>query len=370
MQKLKIAVLKERMPGETRVSITPESAKKFLKLGFEIWCEKGAGLSAGYSDEEYRNAGVNMSSVPLEIISDADIILKVQPSPINEQISELEFARPKAVLIGFLSPFTNMQLVQKYADKELTAISMENVPRITKAQNMDALSSQSNLAGYRAVIEAIYHFGRALPMMTTAAGTIAPAKVLVLGVGVAGLQAIATAKRLGSIVTAFDIRPEAGEQAQSLGAKFITVERATTEAKQVYAKELSVDKQKLLLESLSPHVASHDIIITTAQIPGKTAPRLITMDMVNNMKKGSVIVDMATATGGNVDGSELNKIVYQNEVSIIGYGNIPARIPADSSKLYANNLYNFVVHAFKNHKIDINDEIVNAMVVTHHGKII
>ena len=370
MHKLKIGVLKERTPHERRIAISPDTARNFIKAGFSIWLEKGAGLHAGFSDQEFMAAGVNISSVPLEIVGDADLVLKVQPTPLSEEIGELNFIRPKTVVIGFISPFANMPLIQNYVGKNITSIAMELVPRTTKAQKMDALSSQSNLAGYRAVIEACYHSSKTMPMMMTAAGSISPSRVLVLGAGVAGLQAIATAKRLGAVVTAYDVRQAAKEQVESVGAKFIDIDSIGIESKDGYARELSSDNQQRLVQLLTSHVIKNDIVISTAQIPGKPAPKLVTKDMVRGMRPGSIIVDTATSTGGNVEGSVRDEVVNVNGVTILGYSNLPSHIAHESSKLYANNVYNFVIHAFKNGKLDAQDDIVSAMLVTHHNKLI
>ncbi len=367
---MKIAVLKERALHETRVALTPDTAKAFIKAGFTVSCEKGAGLASGFVDEEYTSVGVHISGVPLEIVSDADIILKVQPTPASDKINELEFAREKAVIIGLLSPFANLPLIQNYAERKITALAMEMVPRTTKAQAMDALSSQSNIAGYRAVIEAAHHFGRAFPMMMTAAGTISPAKVLVLGAGVAGLQAIATAKRLGAAVSAYDVRSASKEQVESVGAKFISVSEVTAEGSGGYARELAADQQQKQAELLAQHASKSDIIISTAQIPGKPAPKLITKEMVVTMRQGSVLVDLATSTGGNIEGSKRDEVTQVGGVTILGYSNMAAHLPCDSSRLYAKNLYTFVMHAFKTGKIDLNDEIVSSMVLAHGGKVL
>jgi len=371
---MKIAVLKERAPYETRVALTPDTAKAFIKAGFTVSIEKDAGLISGFLDEEYVKAGAYVSGVPLEIVSDADIILKVQPTPASDKINELEFARQKAVIIGLLSPFANLQLIQNYAERKITALSMEMVPRTTKAQSMDALSSQSNLAGYRAVIEAAHHFGRAMPMMMTAAGTISPAKVLVLGAGVAGLQAIATAKRLGAAVSAYDVRAASKEQVESVGARFISAAEVTTEVTAEgaggYARELGAEQQQKQAELLAEYASKSDIIISTAQIPGKPAPKLITKEMVASMREGSVLVDLATSTGGNIEGSKRDEVVKVGGVTIIGYSSMATHIPSDSSRLYAKNLYTFVTHAFKDGKLNLNDEIVKAMLVSHGGKVV
>ncbi|MES2215341.1 MAG: Re/Si-specific NAD(P)(+) transhydrogenase subunit alpha [Pseudomonadota bacterium] len=367
---MKIAVLKERALHEARVALTPDTAKKFTAAGYDVWCEKDSGANAGFQDADYKEAGANISSVPLEIVGDADIILKVQPTPISDKINELEFARAKATVIGLLSPFANMQLIQSYAAKNITSIAMELVPRITKAQNMDALSSQNNLIGYRAVIEALNFYGKSMSMMMTSAGTLAPAKVLVLGAGVAGLQAIATAKRLGAIVSAYDVRPSSKEQVESVGGRFIAMQEMDFETSGGYAKELGNKEQDKQAELLMEHASKSDIIISTAQIPGKPAPKLITKSMINNMKRGSVIVDTAVLSGGNIEGSVRDEVVQIGGVKIIGYSNIASHIAHDSSKLYANNLYNFVIHAFSSGKFNNQDEIVKAMIVTHNGKMI
>lgn len=367
---MKIAVLKERAAFETRVALSPETAKAFMRAGFAVCLEKGAGLRAGFSDEEYATAGVTLSSVPLEIVADADIILKVQPSPTSDPINELEFAKPKSVIIGLLAPFANIKLVHSYSEKNITSLAMELLPRITKAQGMDALSSQSNLAGYRAVIEAANCSKSAFPMMMTAAGTISPIKVLVLGAGVAGLQAIATAKRLGAVVSAYDVRYAAKEQVESLGARFIASEEMNFESKGGYASEVTDEYRQKQAALLSEAASKNDIIIATAQVPGKPAPQLITKSMISSMISGSVVVDLATATGGNVEGSVRDKVVEVGAVTIIGYSNMASHVPHDASRLYAKNLYNFVMHAFKNNKLDVSDEIVKAMLVTHGGKVL
>lgn len=368
---MKIVALKERAVGETRAAISPEVTKLYIKKGYIVFIEKDIGALCGYTNEAYKESGAEISAVPLEIISDADIILKVQPTPLIDQINEIDLAKPKAIIIGLLSPSSNSQYISKLASKNLSALSMELVPRITKTQNMDVLSSQSNLAGYRAVLEASYHFDRAFPMMMTAAGTITPAKVLIIGVGVAGLQAIATAKRLGGAVSAYDVRSATKEQVESLGAKFITPDNTENlEDKSGYAKEVSSDYKAKQEQFLANLVKNFDIIITTAQIPGKKAPILVTSDMIKSIKSGSVIVDMATGSGGNVEGSKVDAIVTVNNVKIIGWSNMASRIAADSSKLYAKNLYNFLEHAINKEKFNFEDEIVKQMLLIKDGKAI
>lgn len=361
---MKIAALKERALHENRVAITPDVAKLFIKKGYKVVVEKDIGLNAGFLNEHYSNAGVEVSPIALEVISDADIILKVQPSPLDDDLNELKIAKSGAIIIGLLSPYSDSSYLHLLKNKAYTGIAMELVPRITKAQNMDALSSQSNLAGYRAVLEAAYHFGRAFPMMMTAAGSITPAKVLVLGVGVAGLQAIATAKRLGGAVSAYDVRSATKEQVESLGAKFIAPQmEVDLEDKSGYAKEVSAADQNKQEEFLASAIKDFDIVITTAQIPGKSAPRLVTKAMIRSMKAGSVIVDMATSSGGNVEGSQMDEVAQENGVKIIGWSNLAAKIAADSSKLYSKNLYNFLEHAVQDGKLNMEDEIVKKMLI-------
>ncbi|MFY9590163.1 Re/Si-specific NAD(P)(+) transhydrogenase subunit alpha [Rickettsia endosymbiont of Halotydeus destructor] len=368
---MKIAALKERAENEARCAITPEVAGLLVKKGFAVIVEKDIGLPAGFLNQDYTNQGAKISAVPLEIISDADIILKVQPSPLSDKYSELIFAKAGAIIIGLLSPYFNHEYIERLAKKNLSAIAMELVPRITKAQNMDALSSQSNLAGYRAVIEASYHFNRGFPMMMTAAGTITPCKTLVLGIGVAGLQAIATAKRLGSAVAGYDVRTATKEQVESLGAKFVSPElQGDLQDKSGYASEVSNDDKVKQEEFLAKIIKNYDIVITTAQIPGKKAPILVTKEMVESMKYGSVIVDIATSTGGNVEGSKVDQVITKNGVTIIGWSNLAGKIATDSSKLYSKNLYNFLNYAFQDGKFNIDDELVRQMLITKDGKIV
>lgn len=368
---MKIVALKEKAKHESRTAITPEVAGLLVKKGYAVTVEKDIGLSAGFLDEEYIALGAKISSVPLEIISDADIILKVQPSSVTDKYSELEFAKKGAIVIGLLSPYLNHEYIKAAAKKNLTTFAMEFAPRVTKAQNMDALSSQSNLVGYRAVIEASYHYTRAFPMMMTAAGTISPCKTLVLGIGVAGLQAIATAKRLGSIVAGYDVRAATKEQVESLGAKFVSPElQEDLQDKSGYANESSEDYKAKQEEFLAKIIKGYDIVITTAQIPGKKAPLLVTEKMLESIRHGSVIVDIATSTGGNVEGSEPDKIVTKHGVIIIGLSNLATKIATDSSKLYSKNLYNFLSYALQDGKFNMDDELVRDMLITRDGKIV
>lgn len=371
---MKIAVLRERAHSENRVAITPDVVRLLKKLDFDICIESGAGEQANYSDYQYQEAGAKISKVLLEILGDADILLKVQPSPTAEKL-ELEYMREGAVIIGMMSPFSNKRYFEQANHKKLNIFAMEFLPRITRAQSMDVLSSQSNLAGYRAVIDASYYYGKIFPMLMTAAGTLTPARVLVLGAGVAGLQAIATAKRLGAIVSAFDVRTAAKEQVESLGANFIEVESdENMESQGGYAKEASEEykrKQKALIAS---EVSKANIIITTALIPGKRAPVLITKDMVESMPPGSVIIDLAAIAGGNCEVTQLDEVVEHNGTKIFGSSNILSSIATDASKMYAKNLYNFVQLLFDNQEkqiqINLEDEIIKASLITKAGKIV
>ena len=372
---MKIAAIKERASGENRCAITPETAKLFIKKGLKVCVEANIGESAGYSDAEYMEVGAQVSSVPLEILADADVILKVQPSPLDDNLGEIVLAKPGAIIIGLLSPYQNKQYLLRMLEKNLIGIAMELVPRISKAQNMDVLSSQSNLAGYRAVVEATYYFGRPLPMMMTSAGMIAPAKTLVLGVGVAGLQAIATAKRLGSIVSAYDVRADTKEQVESLGAKFLNSSQSLAQPNnrqdaKGYATENSSIEQKTQEEFLSSVIKNYDLVITTAQIPGRSAPILITKAMINLMKPGSVIVDMSTSTGGNVESSKIDEITIINGIKIIGWSNLPAKIATEASKLYAKNLYNFIDYSLNNNSFNFSDDLLRQMLLTQNGQIV
>ena len=314
-----------------------------------------------------------VSNIPLEILSDADLILKVQPSPILEdKINEIDLATSGACIIGLLKPYQNKNYISKAAAKKLPLVAMEMVPRTTIAQSMDALSSQSNLAGYRAVLEAAYYFGKAFPMMMTAAGTVSPTKVFVIGAGVAGLQAIATAKRLGAVVYAYDVRRAAKEQTESLGAKFLHPEIDSIQDSddgKGYASEVSKDFAALQEKFLSENLSKFDIVITTAQIPGKKAPTLITSQMLKNIKIGSVVVDMATETGGNVEGSAIDKVISIDGVRIVGWSNMATKIPHDASKLYAKNLYNLINHVMQSDpsgkiQIDFGNQILKSMIIS------
>ena len=367
---LRIAVMKERAPGESRVALTPETAKKFAALGATVAIEQGAGLGASITDDAYLEAGAEVGT-SADVISGADIVLGVQaPDP-----TQLTGAKPGAWVAATFDPFRNGELVAAYAAAGLEALSMEFMPRITRAQSMDVLSSQSNLAGYKAVLTAANTYGRAFPMMMTAAGTVQAAKVFVMGVGVAGLQAIATAKRLGAQVSATDVRSATREQIQSLGAKPIFVENVAGiegEGSGGYATEMSEEYQKAQAELVSAHIAKQDIVITTALIPGRPAPRLISDGQIASMKPGSVIFDLAVAQGGNVEGSVPDQTVEMHGVKIVGYANTANHLAADASALFARNLYNFL-SAFWDKETGrpvLDEEIGDAVRLTKDNKVV
>ncbi|MGE3692157.1 MAG: NAD(P) transhydrogenase subunit alpha [Novosphingobium sp.] len=337
---MRIAVLRERASGERRVAATPETVRKFLKLGAKVTVEQGAGAGAAIPDADYSAAGGQVGALDFVMLK-AGVVLSVQaPGP-----ELLEGAAPGAWIVGMLDPFGQRERIEAYAGAGFEAMAMEWMPRITRAQSMDVLSSQSNLAGYKAVIASADHFGRAFPMMMTAAGTVSAARVFIMGVGVAGLQAIATARRLGAQVSATDVRSATKEQILSLGAKPIFVEEVAGiegEGAGGYATEMSEEYQAAQAELVSSHIAKQDIVITTALIPGKRAPRLVSDEQIKSMKPGSVIFDLAAPSGGNVEGSMADQVVERHGVKIIAYTNPPAPLPADASALYANKLYNFL----------------------------
>ena len=376
---MKIGIPKEVLDGETRIAATPDTIKKLCKMGAEVFVQAEAGYGASISDLALEESGAIIVKDAAEVYGTADIILKVQrPIKIESQgIDEISMLRKDLVLIGLLSPYFNKDQVNEYAKRGVTAISMELIPRISRAQSMDALSSQSNIAGYKAVIEDANIFGRIFPMMMTAAGTVAPAKVLVLGAGVAGLQAIATARRLGASVSAFDVRPAAKEQVESLGAKFIEVNSNDMNAAETsggYAREMSQEYKEQQRTVLHNSLVAQDICITTAQIPGKKAPVLITKEMVQQMKRGSVIADLAIDTGGNCELSEAGNIVDIDGVKIIGHKNWPALVPGDTSALYGRNLFNLlsliVDSESKTLAIDWDDEIIKGALLTRNGSVV
>ena len=369
---MKIAVLKESEAGERRVAATPETVKKYVGLGASVAVETGAGDGASIADHDYVSAGAIVGPRG-EVLKDADAILVVQ----GPDVASLNGAKPGVLLVGALNPFGRRAQVDSYASAGIDALAMEFAPRITRAQSMDILSSQANLAGYKAVLDAAAEYGRAFPMMMTAAGTIAAARLFVMGVGVAGLQAIATARRLGAVVSATDVRSATREQIMSLGAKPIFVETVAGiegEGAGGYATEMSDEYKKAQAELVSSHIAKQDIVITTALIPGRPAPRLISDAQIGSMRPGSVIVDLAVEQGGNVEGAQPGEVVERHGVRIIGHRNVPSRLAADASALYARNLYNFL-SAFwdgeaKAVKLPDEDEIVQGVRLTHGGKVV
>ena len=376
---MRVAVLKERRSGEARVAATPDSIKKLLGLGATVAVESGAGAGAFLSDDAYAAAGATISADAATTIAGADVVLKVQ-RPLrggDGQLDELALFRPSQVLLGMLDPLFHRDDVAAYGRTGITAFAMEMVPRISRAQAMDVLSSQANLAGYKAVLDACEHYGRALPMMMTAAGTVAPARIFVMGAGVAGLQAIATARRLGAIVSATDVRLAVKEQVQSLGANFVMVEDEETKSAETaggYAKEMSEAYQIKQAELVAETVKKQDIVICTALIPGRRAPLLLSEAMVRSMKPGSVVVDLAIETGGNCALSKANEVVRVDGVKVVAHRNVASRLATDASALYARNLYAFLVplidKATKQLKIDWQDEIIAASCLTRDGAIV
>ena len=366
-----LAVTKERRAGETRVAVTPDAAKKLIALGFEVVVETGAGLAAAAPDADYETAGAKIVKDAATALKSADVVLKVR-GPSDEEIGQLKAG---AIVVGLFNPHQDKPLLEALTKAGATVFAMEFVPRITRAQVMDALSSQANLAGYRAVIEAAEAYGRAMPMMMTAAGTIAPAKVFVMGAGVAGLQAIATARRLGAVVTATDVRPAAKEQVESLGAKFVAVEDEEFKAAETaagYAKEMSPEYQAKQAALVSEHIKKQGIVVTTALIPGRPAPKLVSAEHVASMKPGSVLVDLAVEAGGNVAGAKSDEIVETGGVKIVGIANLPGRIAADSSALYARNLTAFAGLLIKDGALapDLEDEILKSALVATGGAVV
>lgn len=366
---MKLLVLKENNKSEKRVAFTTDLVKKYEKLGFEILVEKGAGLGAAISDKEYEENGAKIISDTSKTLPEVDAVVSVQ------RIDDLDFSKAKKGLafISMLNPYFQKEKLEEIAKNDVTLFSMEFLPRITRAQSMDVLSSQSNLAGYAAVLEAAYELPKAIPMMMTAAGTVTAAKFMILGAGVAGLQAIATAKRLGSVVCAFDVRASAKEQVESLGGKFIEV-KSDEENDGVYAKEMSDEYKAKQQDLLKDTIKKQDVVITTALIPGKKAPILITKEMVSLMKPGSVIVDLAAVNGGNCELTKKGEIVDVNGVKIIGHENFPSLVSVDSSKLYAKNVYNFIelLKDKEDAKLNVNleDEIIKATLISQDKEIV
>jgi len=368
---MNIAIPLELYPGETRIALTPESAAVLIKLGADISIQKGLSASIGVADEAYEKLGVHVVGDREKLLRNADAVLRVRLPPENE----LAWLKPGTIHISYLDPFNQRDLTAKLAAAGINAISMEMIPRTTLAQKMDALSSQASLAGYVAVILAAQRLHRIFPMMMTPAGTINPANVFILGAGVAGLQAIATAKRLGARVSAFDIRPSSAVEVESLGARFLKIDIGELgQTKDGYAKELSAEQLAIQREGQAKACAASDIVITTAQVFGRKAPVLITKDTLARMKKGSIVVDMAVESGGNVELSRMDEEVDVNGVTILGYSNLPGRVADHASQMYANNLANLIEHFWdkeaKLMKLDLEDEILKGCLLTHGGEIV
>ncbi|GIS23762.1 MAG: NAD(P) transhydrogenase subunit alpha [Alphaproteobacteria bacterium] len=363
-----VATVKEKNEFENRVSITPDTCKSYIKAGLDVIIEKNAGYNASFLDSVYKESGAKVLDRE-QVLQKADILVSV--SSILEN-SDLEILKNKAVIIGGFNPYENSDKIQKIIGKNLSLISLDFLPRISRAQSMDILSSQANLAGYKAVIEASSIFKKALPMMMTAAGTIIPAKCLILGAGVAGLQAIATAKRLGCVVSAFDVRPEVEEQVNSLGAKFVKVEDGenTKETQTVYAKEMSEDYKKKQLKAIHDVAINMDIIISTALIPGKKAPLLIESNTISQMKSGSILIDLASSSGGNIEGSKIGEKVNINDCVVYAPRNLPSLIAYDASLLFSKNIYNFISNFITENKIfdiEAKDELLLKTILVKNG---
>jgi H+-translocating NAD(P) transhydrogenase subunit alpha len=373
---MKIGVARERRPDELRVAASPDTIKRLAGRGIGVLVEAGAGAGARYPDQSFTEAGAKLVHDTAALYGDADVILKVRrPLAAGEgDIDEMALLRSGQVLIGMLNPYQHPDQVAAYAKAGVTAFALELLPRTTRAQAMDVLSSQANLAGYRAVIDGLAAFDRVMPMLMTAAGTVPPAKVFVIGAGVAGLQAIATARRLGAVVSATDIRPAAKEEIESLGAKFVGVVKAEAATAGGYARELSDEDRKQQAEMVAQHLRNQDLVITTAQIPGRPAPRLVTRAMIESMRPGSVIVDLAVESGGNVEGSEVGQVVEVGGVKIVGHANMPARLAPATSALYARNLLNFLELLIDRdtNELAINedDQLIKGTLITKDGKVV
>jgi H+-translocating NAD(P) transhydrogenase subunit alpha len=366
---MRIGVIKESDHGEVRVALVPDTVARLVKGGFEVIVQNAAGAAANFPDNVYSSGGATLSQDSEYIYQNADIILKVAPP----SESEIDRLKSGSIFIGFLDPLRHTRRIAKLAERQITAFSMELIPRSSRAQSMDALSSQANLAGYKAVLLAAVSLPKMFPMMTTAAGTIAPAKVLVLGAGVAGLQACATARRLGAVVEAFDIRPQVKEEVQSVGAKFIEMPlEEDTVADNGYAKEVSPSTQERICQALSEPIKRADVVITTAQVPGKQAPLLVTQEMIATMKPGAVIIDLAAEQGGNCAYTEPGREIIINGVKIIGAVNLPATVATNASQMYAKNLQmllQLLVSKDGNLNLDFTDDIIDSACVTHGGEI-
>jgi NAD(P) transhydrogenase subunit alpha len=365
---MKIGIPKERRDGERRVAASPDTVKRYKAMGIDPVIEKGAGLGAAIPDDAYRSAGATVADA--DAAWDSDVVLKVQ-RPLEDEMGRL---RQGQLLIGALDPYNHRDQVAAYAQAGVQAFSMELLPRTTRAQAMDVLSSQANLAGYKALVDAMAAYSRVLPMMMTAAGTVTPAKVFIVGAGVAGLQAIATARRMGAVVTATDVRPASKEEVESLGGKFVGVIPQDAATKGGYARPLTQEEQAEQARMVAEHLKSQDIVVTTAQIPGRKAPRIITCDMLRTMKMGSIVYDMAAESGGNVEGSAPGRTVHVDGVTLVGASNLPSQVAPASTVLYARNLFNFlqllVDPKSKDLKIDTADDLVNGTLLTSSGAVV
>lgn len=368
---MKISVPKETQPGETRAPLTPESIAKLVKLGAQVEVEFGIGLGSGHPDSAYITAGATITSNRNSLLSSADMVLRVRKPPAGE----IALLKAGCIHVSLLDPFNEKELIQKLAERGISAISMELIPRTTRAQKMDVLSSQANLAGYVAVVLAAQHANKIFPMMMTPAGTILPAKVFIIGAGVAGLQAIATAKRLGAKVTAYDTRPVVEEQVKSLGGQFLKIDLGETgQTKDGYAKALTDEQIRKQREAMKKVCSDSDIVITTAQVFGRKAPVLVTADMVGAMKPGSVVVDLAIESGGNVEGAVPDQVIEKNGIKIVGVANLPGRVPFHASQVYSANLTALIEEFWdkqnKQFALKLDDEIIRGCLVTHGGKIV
>ena len=365
---MNISVMKETHPGETRVPMVPATVERLVKLGCEVVVESGTGLTCRFDDAAYAAAGATIAASREDLLRTADIVLRLRKPP----LAEIPLMRRGAVHVSYLDPFNEVELVDALVAAGISAVSLEMIPRTTLAQKMDVLSSQANLAGYVAVLLGTAHLDKILPMMTTPAGTIKPAKVFVIGVGVAGLQAIATARRLGARVEAFDTRPVVEEQVKSLGAKFVKVDLgATGQTKDGYATQLTPEQVERQKQGMIKACAQADIVITTAQVFGRPAPRIVDRAMLAQMQPGSVIVDMAVETGGNVEGSELDKVMEIGGVKVVGLGNLPGKVALTASQMYSSNLGNFVAHFWDKEtntfRLNLEDDIIKGALITHDG---
>lgn len=364
---MRIAVTKETAPGERRVALVPENVGRLVKAGHLVRVERGAGDAAGFRDDAYVAAGAETAESAAAAMQEADVVARVQ----RPSSGEAEEIPAGALVVALLAPHAGRELLDRLAARGVQAMAMERVPRTTRAQSMDALSSQATLAGYKAVLLGANALPRILPMMTTAAGTLAPAKAFVIGAGVAGLQAIATARRLGAVVSAFDVRPVVKEQVQSLGATFVEVPEVAAEAAGGYAKELGRSEQERVLAAIAAHVRDMDLVVTTAAIPGKPAPRLVTAEMVRSMRPGAVVVDLAAETGGNCELTRPGETVVEAGVTVIGAVNVPSSVPFHASQMYGRNVMTLLQHLGKDGRlvVDPADEIAGAMLVVHGGAV-